>query len=141
LTSGDGERLFDLYRRLGRSERDALLAFAEFLLQRSGAATGTATEAGTASDAETRTAGGEKPLARVPTEPVPIERPAKESVVAAIKRLRRTYPMLERNAMLNEVYVLMNQHMLEGRPAQEVIGELEEAFERRYREWLADGVA
>lgn len=139
--SAEGERLADLYRRLGPSERASLLAFAEFLLQRSGAATGTGTETGTATDAETRTAGGAEAVARVSAEPVPIERPAKESVVAAIKRLRRTYPMLERNAMLNEVYVLMNRHMLEGRPAQEVIDELEQAFERRYREWLADGAA
>ncbi len=41
--------------------------------------------------------------------------------------------------MRNEVYTLMNQHVLKGRPAQEVIDELKRVFERCYRDWAADG--
>jgi len=44
------------------------------------------------------------------SEPLDIPRPAEESVVRAIKRLRETYPMLDPAKLLNETSVLMTQH-------------------------------
>lgn len=121
--SDDLERLREIFGALDASGRSTLLAFAEFLRTRAGSMTPPAVAA--------RSSAQERP------EPIP--RPEKETVVAAIKRLRRTYSMLDRNAMLNEVYTLVNQHVLEGRPAQEVIDELERVFEQCYRDRVADG--
>ena len=126
--SDDGERLREIFGTLDASGRSTLLAFAEFLRTRAGSVTPPPAVARSAAQGRAE-----------PTALVPIPRPEKETVVAAIKRLRRTYPMFKRNAMLNEVYTLMNQHVLEGRPAQEVIDELERVFEQCYRDWVADG--
>jgi len=63
-----------------------------------------------------------------PTDPVVIPRPEQENIVKAIKRLSATYPMLDRGKMLNETSSLMAQNVLGGRPAVEVIDELEVLF-------------
>lgn len=67
------------------------------------------------------------------TLPVQIARPAEESVVKAIQRLRATYPMLEAGKLLNETSAFMAQHVMQGRPAEEVIDDLEAAFAEQYR--------
>lgn len=109
------QRLLALFRALDEAGRRSLLDFAEFLSQRAGdAAEDGATEAGA-----------------VPP-PRDIPRPAEESVVRAIRRLAETYPMLDRGAMLNETSALMAQHVMQGRPAAEVIDELEALFRRHY---------
>jgi len=104
-------RLLAAFRALGERERAALLAFAEFLRERG-------------------LAGAEAPPP-VP-EPEPIPRPPEETVVAALKRLARTYPMLDKAEMLSEASALVAQHVLHGRPAAEVIDELERLFRARY---------
>ncbi len=65
-----------------------------------------------------------------PTAVRPEPRPADESVVAAIKRLTCMYPAAGRRRLMGPVSVLMAQHALQGRPAKEVIDELETVFER-----------
>lgn len=108
---GDDRRLLRLYRSLGRDDRRTLLAFAEFLAARQ----------------------GEGAAAGVPEEPRPEPRPEGESVVAAIKRLSRTYPMIARETgMLNEVSTLVAGHVLHGRPPAQVIDDLETVFARAY---------
>ena len=67
-----------------------------------------------------------------PLEPERIPRPKEESVVGAIKRLSHSYFMLDRSAMLNDTSSLMGAHVLQGRPASEVIDELEALFARHY---------
>lgn len=59
-------------------------------------------------------------------------RPAEESVVAAIKRLTRAHPGVERRRLMAPVSTLMAQHTLQGREAAEVIDELEILFERQH---------
>jgi hypothetical protein len=64
----------------------------------------------------------------------PEPRPAEESVVAAIKRLTRSYPAAGRRRLMGPVSALLAQHALQGRGAAEVIDELEAVFERHHRE-------
>ena len=65
-------------------------------------------------------------------EPLDIPRPEEERVVAAIKRLSETFPMIKKNSMLDETASLMSAHILQGRGAVEVIDELQILFEKRY---------
>ncbi len=105
----DAEKsLLECFRRLPDAERDTLVAFAEFLVERAG------TEP-------------------VDIQPKPIPRPEGESVVGAIKRLSETYHMLDRSKMLHETSGLMAQHVMQGREAVEVIDELEIVFSRHYK--------
>ncbi len=110
---GDERRLTRIMRSLGAEDRRTLLRFAEFL----------------ASNGESEAE--EAPL----LEPNHLPRPAKESVVAAIKRLSLSYHMLDRSVMLNETSTLMAAHVLNGRPAKDVIDELEILFARYYAEY------
>jgi hypothetical protein len=113
--SGDERRLVRLFRGLRGSDREALFAFAEFLHTRG-------------LDA------AHQESAQPPQEPMPEPRPPKETVVGAIKRLRRVYPMLDGSKMLHETSALMAAHVLQGRQAVEVIDELEVLFETRWIE-------
>ena len=103
-------RLLRLYRGLPAAQKAGLLDYAEYLSH------------------------------RVVPEPedakalVPIPRPAEESVIKAIRRLKQTYPMLDANRLLHETSGLMAQHVVHKRPAPEVIDELETLFRRLYEE-------
>jgi hypothetical protein len=110
------DRLLNIFRQLGAANQSTLVAFAEFLATRP------------------ETVSGVKPPVRQELpDPVAIPRPDKESVVAAVKRLSRTYPMLDKAKMLSETSDLVGQHILQGRVAAEVIDELEAVFIRHYR--------
>jgi hypothetical protein len=111
--SASGERkLAAIFRSLGEEDRGTLLRFAKFL----------------AADQGTEPPQG-------PLEPEALARPRKESVVAAIKRLSRSYHMLDRSPMLNETSSLMAAHVINGRSAKDVIDELEVLFARYYAEY------
>ncbi|MEN8169580.1 MAG: Crp/Fnr family transcriptional regulator [Pseudomonadota bacterium] len=107
---GPEKRLLELYKALPDAESKSLLDFAEFLAERAGPVE-----------------------ASEPQEPVDIPRPDEETVVAAMKRLRDTYLMLDHSKMLHEASGLMGEHMMQGRPAPEVIDELELMFVRYYK--------
>jgi hypothetical protein len=107
--SPEQKRLLKLFKELAPEQRRSLLDFAEFLHGRA------------------------EPAVAELAKPEPIERPEKESVVAAIKRLTRTYPMIDRSRMLHETSELMSQHVIQGRAAAEVIDDLEAAFKRQYQ--------
>jgi hypothetical protein len=111
----DQRRLLKLFSALSDQDKASLLAFAEFLA--------------------TRTAAPEEP-ARAPERPCPASRPPGESVVAAMRRLSAGYPMLDKSVILHEAASLMAAHTLQGRPAIEVIDELEGLFERQYQRYL-----
>lgn len=102
------KQLLNIYRSLQPADAETLLAFAEFLAARQ--------------PAESR--------AQLTLNP--IERPADETVIAAIKRLTGTYPMLDKDRILNETSALVAQHLMQGRAAAEVIDELEGIFNRHY---------
>jgi hypothetical protein len=115
LGSSAERRLLRSFRALDSDARETLLAFAEFLQSRARPA---------------------EAFAAV-LEPVLEPRPQQESVVGAIQRLRRTYPMLDGGRMLNETSSLMAAHVLQGRAAAEVIDELEALFAARYDEYAS----
>lgn len=102
------KRITQLADTLSAEEQATLLAFAEFLQQRS------------------------VPHRAPPPVLNPIPRPAEESVIAAIKRLSQTYPMLEKSHLLNQTSQLMTQHIMQGKPAAVVIDELEAVFQQHY---------
>ena len=93
-----------------------MLAFAEFLAARSEAVK-------EASDGDSV------------KQPDLVPRPENESVVAAIKRLSASYTMLDRGDMLDETSSLMTSHVIQGRPAKEVIDDLEKMFAEHYRRY------
>jgi hypothetical protein len=107
------QRLLSLYRKLDEADRHSLVAFAEFLAVRS----------------PQDDAGEAQPATR---EPLDIPRPDSETVVAAIRRLAATYPMLNKDELLHETSDLMTAHILQGRSAEIVIDELELVFRRRF---------
>ncbi|OFZ68671.1 MAG: hypothetical protein A2Z01_12630 [Betaproteobacteria bacterium RBG_16_58_11] len=104
----DEKDLLNLFRALPPEQQDTLFSFAEFLAARS----------------------GDAPLEWA--EPEPIPRPTEEKVVHAIKRLRKTYPMLDHSKMLYEVSECMTQHVVQGKAAIEVIDQLEGMFRSRF---------
>lgn len=106
------QKLLEWYRHCADSDRQLLLAFAEFLGSRNEIPAVVPTAAGIQ----------------------PEQRPAQESVVLAIKRLMRVYPMLDRRKLMGPTSLLMSQHALQGRSAIEVINDLELVFERHYEE-------
>lgn len=108
------KRLLALFELLPEAERKSLLDFAEFLASRC------------------------EPAKPVSFEPRAIPRPQEESVVAAMKRLRETYHMLDHSKMLHEASGLMAQHLMQGRPAPEVIDDLEQMFLRYFEKLVAE---
>ena len=112
----DDKRLGRVFEALSPDDKKTLLAFAEFLLSR----------AGDAADADEQG----------PVEPLRVDPQPGESVVAAIKRLSQSYSMLDRGKMLNDTSTLMSAHVLQGRPREVVIKELEALFRRCYRDYL-----
>lgn len=110
--------LLALFRQLSAEQQQSLLDFAGFLQSR------------------TQEQAATEPVELA--EPELIERPAEESVVAAMKRLSATYPMIDKASLLNEASGLMAQHVLQGKDSVEVIDELEVLFANSYQA-LKDG--
>jgi len=102
------KKLLGFYRDLPDEVAQQLLDFAEFLAARY------------------------KVEAKEISLPEEISRPENESVVIAIKRLSATYPMLNKDTLLNETASLVSQNLLQGRDAVEVIDELEVIFSKQY---------
>jgi hypothetical protein len=105
----EDKKLLRLYNSLPEGQKETVLAFVEFLAARAGSE--------------------ETPAA---AEPLSIPRPEQESVVKAIRRLMATYPMLDRDRLFHETSGHMTQHVIHGKPATEVIDELEIMFARHY---------
>jgi hypothetical protein len=61
-------------------------------------------------------------------------RPEQETVVHAVRRLNRSYPMLDRAELLQPVGDLLSQHLVDGRAAGAVIDDLEALYATAYVE-------
>jgi hypothetical protein len=116
MTVSPEQQLLELYRSLGPEDRATLQAFAEFLRQR----------APSAPDVN-------RALNVAIPEPAAIVRPPQESVVAGLKRLSRTYPMLSKTEMLNATSELVARHIMVGTDSAQVIDQLEDIFREHYR--------
>lgn len=129
MTLDTEKRLTEIVQRLPADQAAALLEFAEFLLARhAGAGVGAAIGAAAMSGIK---------AAEIPA-PLDIPRPAEESVVKAVKRLRATYPMLDARKLLNDTSALMTQHVMQGRDKIEVIEELEVLFRTNYEKLVGN---
>lgn len=106
-TNGE-ERLLQAWRALAPRERELLNEFADMLAQRYGA----------------RTAANGAPLRLV--------RPDEETIVQAIRRLTRTYPMLDRSRLLDEGSRLLARHAADEITASAAIDVLEELYAQAY---------
>ncbi len=104
------KQLQTLMSQLSAEQQQSVIDFAEFLTQRKNQVV---------TDSVRRT-------------PENIERPAEESVVEAIKRLKQTYHMLDTSDLLNQASALMGQHILQGREASSVIDDLQALFQTSY---------
>lgn len=114
--SADEELLIRLFRSFDVQSQQTLLSFARFLSEQS-------------SQSERTPEGQPEPVS---IEPIHEPRPAQEGVIAAITRLRRTYPMLDAGDLLHQASSLMAAHVLRGRSAESVIDELEDLFAARF---------
>ncbi len=108
------QRLSKLLQAMSPEQQQSLLDYAEFLLHKSAA--------------------DESPQQK--HQPLEHPRPQDENVVAAIKRLRASYFMLNTDDLLNETSALMAQFMIQGREADAVIEELEDLFDNHYQKYL-----
>lgn len=117
MTEQTEKRLNHIFQQLPSQEQATLLAFAEFLYTQT---------KGHVNEAQEHS----------PQQPLAIPRPAKESVIAAIKRLSQTYPMLDKAELLNETSSLMTAHIIHGKEAAAVIDELEVLFSHHYQALL-----
>ena len=107
--NASAKKIAEIFDYLPEQDQKTLMEFAEFLKSRA-------------------------PVpAPVMTDPVEIPRPDEESVVSAIKRLKKTYPMVDQSMLFNETSDLMMQHMMQGRKANDVIDELEILFEEKFK--------
>ena len=111
------QQLTELFRQLGVSEQTTLLDFAAFLASRTLA----------------------RPVAvniepEVIPEPKLIERPEGESVVGALKRLSKSYPMLDKTVMLSATSDLVATTIMQGADPVGVIDELEVIFSKHYEQ-------
>jgi len=111
------KKLLKYFSRLSPENRQTLLQFAEFLSEKS------STDYSAA-----------EPI----PEPVLIERPETESVVAAIKRLTASYPMLDRDKLFGDTSTLMTRHVMRGEEATIIIDELELLFQRNYQRLIEE---
>jgi hypothetical protein len=110
----DQDKLSRVFSQLDAERQAMLLEFAEFLLARGG------------------------PVVTEIGDPLDIPRPAIETVVGALKRLKQTYPMIEGMSVFSKASGLMTEHMVQGRDAMDVIDEMEALFERAFRDLKQD---
>jgi hypothetical protein len=109
--------LLSLFDQLGAWDQQTLLAFAGFLASRKSAPSVVAVS-----------------MPVTFPEPEVIERPAQESIVAGLKRLSKTYPMLDKSEMLSATSDLVATNLMQGTDPVQVIDELEEIFAAHYRQ-------
>ncbi len=111
------QQLIQLFEGLDQKGRDSLLDYADFLFTKN----------------QKNVPAQDK---NIKQQPLHHPRPAEESVLAAVKRLRASYFMIDTDGMINQTSSLVTQFMLQGRPAPEVIDDLEQLFNEHYQNYL-----
>ena len=77
------------------------------------------------------------PVENIDVEIVSIPRPEKEGVISAIKRLAKTYPMVDKELLFDKTSAAMSAHVLNEVSSEESIDRLEEVFRKQYEEFVA----
>lgn len=98
------------FRQLPKTQQQTLLDYAEFLSQRY------AIEAEPVAD-----------------HPLDIPRPQEESVIKAVKRLSKTYPMLDSTKLFEKTSSFMMRNLMHGEACASLIDEMEIFFEEHYQ--------
>jgi hypothetical protein len=109
------QQLTEFFRQLTAADQLTILAFAEFLAVRNSPGNIVVSSE-----------------AVVIPEPEAIERPPVESVVAALKRLSKTYHMLDKTEMLGATSDLVATNIMQRTDTGLVVDELEEIFRSHY---------
>ncbi len=117
--SKEERQLIKLYQSLTETDRQTLFSFAEFLQTKNN-------QQNLSKDQQTI----EEEI--IPTMPLDLPRPEAESVVKAIRRLTKNYPMVDKESILHPISGFMTSHIIQGRPANEVIDDLEALFLKEY---------
>ena len=130
------QSLLDIYSQLSEHDAHSLLRFAEFLAGYEVTAAKIIKEGDVApgQQAESSIATAEDSI----PQPEDIERPDKEKVVDALKRLSATYPMLDKKYLLDKASELVAQHIMFGKPAPQVIDEIEDIFATAYDKFVSE---
>lgn len=112
--NSSSRELVEIFEYLPENDQNTLYEFAQFLKSRAPA-----------------------PISKI-TEPLGLPRPDKESVVAAIKRLKKNYPMIPKKDLLNSTSELMMQHMMQGKAAKDVVDDLEVLFKNYFTNMMSN---
>jgi hypothetical protein len=111
--SVDEKVLLKKFRLLPEAQKQALADYAEFLSQRY----------------------AEEPEP-VPQQPLDIPRPQQETVIKAIQRLSKTYPMLDSKELFEKTSTYMMRNLMQGEDNDMLIDEMEVFFKERYQAYL-----
>ncbi|MEO5350014.1 MAG: hypothetical protein H7836_10235 [Magnetococcus sp. YQC-3] len=120
VTNQEQNRLLTAWKKLDQEGQRSVRLFAEFLSQQ--------TDNQTAEQQKT-----------VPQEPLSLPKPAGESAVLALKRLKKSYPMIEADFSLLEDASKLLLKKIMGTEDATVVAELEELFASRYQAWREGG--
>ncbi|MFW2439640.1 MAG: hypothetical protein ACN4GR_09740 [Arenicellales bacterium] len=104
------EDLLKRFRQLPGTQQQALLDYAEFLNQRYAIVA--------------------EPVAE---HPLDIPRPQQESVVKAVRRLSKTYPMLDSKELFEKTSSFMMRNLMHGEDSGALIDEMELFFQQSYQ--------
>jgi hypothetical protein len=107
--------LLKKFRLLPEAQKQALTDYAEFLSQRY----------------------AEEPEP-VPQQPVDIPRPQQETLIKAIRRLSKTYPMLDSKELFEKTSTYMMRNLMHGEDNDALIDEMEGFFKERYQTYLSE---
>lgn len=124
VVSSDEKKLLESFKTLSSEDKQTLIKFSQFL---SGQSLTTAVVSEEGGKADVLMA---KKESLVPKD---IPRPKEESVIKAIKRLNKTYYMLDKSSLFNDISALMTEHLMKGRSAVSIIDELEDVFSNTYK--------
>ena len=116
------QQLTGYFQQLAAGDQATLLAFAAFLASRGG-------------PSYSATVKPPEPVT-IP-EPEIIARPDEESIVGALKRLSKSYPMLDKAEMLSATSDLVATSIMQGSDPAGVIDELEDIFRTHYAQLVS----
>lgn len=133
------QSLLDIFRQLSEHDAHSLLRFAEFLAGYEMTAANIVSQQNEIVSKITPISENNQTAkqAQIP-QPEPVARPEQERVVDALKRLSATYPMLDKKMLLDKASELVAQHVMFGKPAKDVIDEIEGLFANAYAKFAAD---